>query len=99
MFHIPPPLPDGHNANNNAVPFLVCQYVIKGVQDFPQELHSQVTVFYEELITLMEGASESWQLITKEIYMTILTALICIRNGEPVKLLRAIHQQIYKWYN
>jgi hypothetical protein len=55
-------------------------------------------VFYKELITLMEGALESWQLITKEIYMPLLTALICIRNKEPVKLLRSIYPQIYKWY-
>jgi hypothetical protein len=48
-------------------------------------------VYYEELITLMEGASESWQLITKEKYTTILTALIRIHDGEPVKLLRSIY--------
>ncbi len=46
----------------------------------------------------MEGASESWRLITKEKYATILTALIRIRDGEPVKLLRSIYPQIYKWY-
>ncbi len=45
----------------------------------------------------MEGASESWQQITKEKYTTILTALIRIRDGEPVKLLRSIYPQIYKW--
>jgi hypothetical protein len=55
-------------------------------------------VFYDELITLMEGALESWQLITKEIFLTILTALIRIHDGEPVKLLRPIYPQIYKWY-
>ena len=65
---LPPlPLPDEHNANNNAIPFLVCQYIIEGVQDLPQELRSHVTMFYEELITLIEGASESWQLTTKKI--------------------------------
>jgi hypothetical protein len=56
-FNIPelPPLPlsDEHNTNNNAIPFLVCQYIIEGVQDLPQELCSHVTMFYEELITLM----------------------------------------------
>jgi hypothetical protein len=92
------PLPDGHGANNNAIPFLVCQYIIKGVQDLPQELRSHVTMFCEELITLMEGVSELWQLITKEKYMMTLTAMICIRDGEPVKLLRSIYPQIYKWY-
>ncbi len=46
----------------------------------------------------MEGALESWQLITTEKYMTILTALICICNREPVKLLRLIYPQIYEWY-
>jgi hypothetical protein len=54
-------------------------------------------VFYEELITLMEGAFESWQLITKEKYTKILTALIRIHNREAVKLLRSIYPQIYKW--
>jgi hypothetical protein len=55
-------------------------------------------MFYKELITLMEGVLESWQLITKEKYTTILTAMIRIRDGEPVKLLRSIYPQIYKWY-
>jgi hypothetical protein len=96
---LPPlPLPYGRDSNNNAVPFLVRQYVIKGVQDLPQELGSRVIMFYEELITLMEGALESWQLITKEKYTTILTAMIHIHDGEPVKLLRSIYPQIYKWY-
>ncbi len=63
-----------------------------------QELCSHVIVFYEELITFMEGASESWQLITKEKYITILTVLIRIYDGKPVKLLRSICPQIYKWY-
>jgi hypothetical protein len=35
-------------------------------------------MFYEELITLMEGALESRQLITKEKYLQILTAMIHI---------------------
>jgi hypothetical protein len=101
---LPPlPLPEGHSAhnnactNNNAIPFLVHQYFIKGVHNFPKELRSHVIVYYEELITLMEGASESWQLITKENYVTILTALIRVRDGKPVKLLRSIYPQIYKW--
>ncbi len=63
----------------------------------PQGLHSHVTVFCKENITLMEGASESCQLITKEKYTTILAALVRIHNGEPVKLLRSIYPQIYKW--
>ncbi len=88
---LPPlPLPDGHDANNNAIPFLIRQYVIKGVQDLPQERHSHVNVFYKELITLMEGALESWRLITKEKYTTILTAMILIHDGEPVKLVAKV---------
>jgi hypothetical protein len=27
----------------------------------------------------------------------ILTAMICLHNGEPIKLLRSIYPQIYKW--
>jgi hypothetical protein len=49
----PLPLPKEHNANNNAILFLVCQYIIEGVQDLPLELRSHVTMFYKELITLM----------------------------------------------
>ncbi len=70
---LPPlPLPEGHCAhdnavaNDNAIPFLVQQYFIEGVHDFPRELCSHVIVYYEELITLMEGASESWRLIIKK---------------------------------
>jgi hypothetical protein len=100
----PLPLTDRHNANNNAiannntVPLFIRQYVIKGVHDLPQGLRSHVIVFYKELITLMEGALESWRLITKQKYTSILTALIRIHDGEPEKLLRSIHPQIYKWY-
>jgi hypothetical protein len=81
---LPPlPLPDGHNANDNDIPFLVCQYIIKGVEDLLRELRSHVTMFYKELITLMEGALKSWCLITKEKYTMILTAMIRLHNGEP----------------
>jgi hypothetical protein len=34
----------------------------------------------------------------KEKYTTILTAVIRIHDGEPVKLLRSIYPQTYKWY-
>jgi hypothetical protein len=54
-------------------------------------------MFYKELIPLMESASKSRRLITKEKYMTILTAVIRLHNGEPIKLLRSIYPQIYKW--
>jgi hypothetical protein len=83
-------LPDRHDANNHAIPFLVRQYVIEGVQDLPQDLRSHASMFYEELITLMEGALEPWQLITKENYTTILTVMIRIHDKEPVKFLRSI---------
>jgi hypothetical protein len=101
---LPPlPLPEGHGANNNAaannnaIQFLVRQSFIKDVHDLPQELRSHVIVFYEELITLTEGALESWRLIIKEKITTILTVLIPIHDGEPVKLLRSIYPQIYEW--
>ncbi len=54
-------------------------------------------MFHKQLITLIEGALESWQLITKEKYTTILTAMIHLHTGEPIKLLRSIYPQIYKW--
>jgi hypothetical protein len=101
---LPPlPLPEGHGAHNNAiandnaVPFLVRQYFIEGVHNFPKELRTHVIVYYQELIILMEGVSESWWLITKEKHMAILTALICINDREPVKLLGSIYPQMNKW--
>ena len=54
-------------------------------------------MFYKELLTLMEGASESWRLITKEKYTMILTAMICLHTREPIKLLNSIYPQLYKW--
>ncbi len=33
----------------------------------------------------------------KKLYTRILTVMICIRDGEPVQLLRSIYPQIYKW--
>jgi hypothetical protein len=100
---LPPlPLPEGHGARNNAVakdnvvPFLVRQYFIVRVHNLPKELCTHVIVYYKDLITLTEGASESWRLITKEKYTTILTALIRIHDEEPMKLLRSIYPQIYK---
>jgi hypothetical protein len=54
-------------------------------------------MFYEELITLMEGASESWRLTTKGKYATILNVMIRLHTGKPIKLLRSIYPQIYKW--
>ena len=45
----------------------------------------------------MERVSESWQLIIKEKYTMILTAMFCLHNGEPIKLLRLIYLQVYKW--
>jgi hypothetical protein len=36
-------------------------------------------------------------LIAKEKYMTILNAMIRLHTGEPIKLLRSIYPQIYKW--
>jgi hypothetical protein len=91
----PLPLPEGHGAHDNAVAkvnaitFLIRQYFIEGVHDLPKKLRSHVIEYYKELITLMEGRV-SGRLITKEKYTTILTVLICIHDGEPVKLLRSI---------
>ncbi len=36
-------------------------------------------------------------MITKEKYKMILTAMIHLHTGEPIKLLRSIYPQIYKW--
>jgi hypothetical protein len=46
------------------------------VHDLLQELRLHVIVFFEEIITLMEGALESWQLMTKEKYTTSKVAAV-----------------------
>jgi hypothetical protein len=62
-----------------------------------QELSDHVIVFYNELITLMNAAGPSWQLIRKERYDKIKEVLIRIRNGEAVSHVRRDHPQCYKW--
>jgi len=61
------------------------------------ELSNHVFVFYNELITLMNAAGPSWQLIQKERYDQIKEMFILIRSGEAVSHIRQDHPQCYKW--
>jgi hypothetical protein len=61
------------------------------------KLSDHVIVFYNELITLMNAAGPSWQLIRKERYDQIKDVLIRIRGGEAVSHIRRDHPQCYKW--
>jgi hypothetical protein len=57
------------------------------------ELSDHAIVFYNELITLMNAAGPSWQLIRKERNYQIKG----IRDGEAVSHVRRDHPQCYKW--
>ncbi len=95
---LPPlPLPDGYNANNNAVPFLVRRYIIEGAG------FATGTAFscHHVLRRAHHSHGGSVRVVAtdnKRKYTRILTAMIRIHDGEPVKLLRSIYPQIYKWY-
>ncbi len=69
-----------------AGPLRIGNFIIEGVDRVSeeQELSNHVIVFYNELITLMNAAGPSWQLIRKERYDKIKEVLIRIRNGEAV---------------
>ena len=96
----PPPLPDAPNAGDPTPRTLrLGNLIIEGVERVSEEaeLSDHAIVFYNELITLMNAAGPSWQLIRKERYDKIKDVLIRIRNGEAVSHVRRDHPQCYKW--
>ncbi len=94
----PPPPTDAPNAGDPTGPLRIGDFIIEGVDRVvEQELSDHVLVFYNELLTLMNAAGPSWQLIRKERYDKIKEVLIRIRNGEAVSHVRRDHSQCYKW--
>jgi hypothetical protein len=90
----PPPLPDAPNAGDPTPRTLrLGDLIIEGVERVSEEeeLSDHAVVFYNELITLMNAAGPSWQLIRKERYDKIKDVLIRIRNGESVSHVRRDH--------
>ena len=82
----PPPPNDAPNAGDPTPRTVhLGDFIIEGVDRVSQELSNHVIVFYNELITLMNAAGPSWQLIRKERYNEIKEVLVWIRNGEAVK--------------
>ncbi len=87
----PPPPTDAPNARDpTAGPLCIGNFIIEGVDRVSeeQELSDHIIVFYNELITLMNAAGPSWQLIREERYDKIKEVLIRIRNGEAVSHVR-----------
>jgi hypothetical protein len=64
----PPPPTDAPNAGDPTGPLRIGNFIIEGVDRDLVELSGHVIVFYNELITLMNAAGPSWQLIRKEKY-------------------------------
>ena len=96
----PPPPTDAPNAGDPTPGTLrLGDFIFEGVDRVSeeQELSDHIIVFYNELITLMNAAGPSWQLIRKERYDKIKDVLIRIRNGEAVLHVRRDHPQCYKW--
>jgi hypothetical protein len=76
----PPPLPDAPNAGDPTPRTLrLGDLIIEGVERVSEEeeLSDHAIVFYNELITLMNAAGPSWQLIRKERYDKIKDSLSC----------------------
>ena len=96
----PPPPNDAPNAGDPTPRTgRLGDLIIEGVERVSEEeeLSDHAIVFYNELITLMNAAGPSWQLIRKERYDKIKDVLIRIRNGEAVSHVRRDHPQCYKW--
>ena len=80
----PPPPNDAPNAGDPTPRTVrLGDLIIEGVERVSEEeeLSDHAIVFYNELITLMNAAGPSWQLIRKERYDKIKDVLIRIRNG------------------
>jgi len=92
-----PPPTDAPNAGDPTGPLRIGNIIIEGVDRVSVELSDHVIVFYNELITLMNAAGPSWQLIWKERYDQIKEVLIRIRDREAVSHVRRDHPQCYKW--
>ena len=74
---------------NPTGPLRIGDYIIEGVDRVSeeQELSNHVIVFYNELITLMNPAGPSWELIRKERYDKIKEVLIRILNGHTIPVM------------
>ena len=95
-----PPLTDAPNAGDPTPGTLrLGDFIIEGVDRVSEEegLSDHAIVFYNELITLMNAAGPSWQLIWKERYDKIKEVIIRIHNGEAILHVRQDHPQFYKW--
>ena len=59
----PPPPTDAPNGGDPTGPLRIGNFIIEGADRVLVELSDHVIVFYNELITLMNAAGPSWQLI------------------------------------
>jgi hypothetical protein len=90
----PPPLP---NTGDPACPLVIGKFVIEGVDGVTPKMRKHINVFYNQLITMMNAAGPSWQLMRKERYDRIKEVLSRLRNGDEVKHIRQAHPQGSKW--
>ena len=93
----PPPTTDAPNVGDPKGPLCIGEYIIEGIDRVLVEMQEDVIVFYSHLITMMNTAGHSWQLIRKERYDQIKEVLVRIRSGEAVSHIRQDHPQCYKW--
>jgi hypothetical protein len=61
----PPPPSDSPNTGDPAGPLCVGNFIIEGIDRVLLEMREHVIVFYNQLITMINAASPSWQLIRK----------------------------------
>ncbi len=93
----PPPPPDAPHVEDPAGPLVIGEFVIKGVDEVTPKMRKHVIMFYNQVITMMNAAGPSWQLMRKERYDRIKGVLVRICNGDEVKHIRQAHPQCYKW--
>lgn len=97
---LPPPAFDIPIAGRNSIVHdnLIVQGMnIEGLHDVSDVIRRHATTFYDNLIPLADGAGDSYKLIGHGKYSRILEALLLIRDGEKLSVLRKEYPQIHKW--
>ena len=72
-------------------------YDIEGISDVEPHVMRHAVAFYGKLIPLFLEATDSFHVIEKSKYSTILTALTRVYQGETLSSLRSVYPNIHYW--
>ena len=75
----------------------ILQYEIEGIHDVEIHVHRHAVAFYNLVIPLFEAAGNTYKIIDRIKYYTIMGALTRARGGERLSSLRHEFGQIHNW--